>query len=186
MNSAKQTAIDLLQMQHEYDLEVFQAHGISGYEDLKQGQVMSALFDEMGELNHEVKKRWCWWKKTQAEEDMEKIKEELADVMHFIFMIVNAHLSECFEGTKKGSVDQQIGYMNFENFWRGFGLNPAVEKGLIVFYMRDLIQNPMHNPWKTGWNLRKLIAGCGLSVEEAIEAYKAKNAINRQRVKDGY
>lgn len=32
-----------------------------------------AILDEIGELTHELKANWCWWKKSQAPVDNEKV-----------------------------------------------------------------------------------------------------------------
>ena len=42
-----------------------------------------AILDEIGELTHELKANWCWWKKTQAPVDNEKVLGELVDIWHF-------------------------------------------------------------------------------------------------------
>lgn len=181
----RQTVIDLLHMQYEYDQLVFKAHSIGGYDKIADNALQSALIDECGELNHEVKKRWCWWKNSQGEEDMDKVKEELADVMHFIFMIINKQLSKDFK-ERKGSVTQNIGNQFFNLFALGFCEPVETEKGIIASYLRDLIGSQIHSPYHTGWTLHKLIAACGISDEEAVESYKAKNLVNRKRVQDGY
>ena len=40
-------------------------------------RVAFALIDEIGELVHELKGDWCWWKATQKPVDRNKVLEEL-------------------------------------------------------------------------------------------------------------
>lgn len=42
-----------------------------------------AYFDELGELTHEMKPNWNWWKIKNAPIDMPRVREELSDVLHF-------------------------------------------------------------------------------------------------------
>ena len=34
-----------------------------------------ASFDELGEVNHEMKAEWCYWKKSQEPVNRDKLKE---------------------------------------------------------------------------------------------------------------
>ena len=54
-----------------------------GNEKYTWDNLLHALFDELGELNHELKAKWCWWKKTQEPVDREKLLEEYVDCIHF-------------------------------------------------------------------------------------------------------
>ena len=51
-------------------------------------QVRVALLTEIGELAQELKPDWVWWSKPGAkkEVDREKVRDELADVLHFILL----------------------------------------------------------------------------------------------------
>lgn len=42
-----------------------------------------AYFDEFGELSHELKSKWNWWKKINPKPFREKVLEEMSDVLHF-------------------------------------------------------------------------------------------------------
>jgi dimeric dUTPase (all-alpha-NTP-PPase superfamily) len=42
------------------------------------------ILDEVGELTHELKANWCWWKKTQPPVDEKKVLGELVDIWHFV------------------------------------------------------------------------------------------------------
>lgn len=42
-----------------------------------------SYFDELGELTHEMKPNWNWWKIKNAPIDIPRVREELSDVLHF-------------------------------------------------------------------------------------------------------
>lgn len=42
-----------------------------------------AYFDEFGELSHELKSKWNWWKKINPKPFRAKVLEEMSDVLHF-------------------------------------------------------------------------------------------------------
>lgn len=152
----------MLTLQKEYDQMVFEAHGISGYEDISWEQLSLALLDELGEFNHELKARWCWWKKTQAPVDHDKALEELVDVLHFVLMACN-----------KAGIDKLKHYEIFDG-----GLPEMYHS--IVF---DIAEGFPQDLFKTF----ALIADkTGFEPDEIYDAYRRKNAINRQRVRDNY
>ncbi len=74
----QEMVLDMLERQHKYDRAIEKAHGIQ-IRALGSDRLKAALLDEVGELNHAMKSRWCWWKKTQAPEDRDEVLEELAD-----------------------------------------------------------------------------------------------------------
>lgn len=77
---------DMLERQKKYDAEVFKKHNVSY---VSKSQLESALFDELGELMHAQKADWCWWKKTQAPVDKQKVLGELVDIWHFVLSYQN-------------------------------------------------------------------------------------------------
>ena len=42
-----------------------------------------AYFDELGELTHELKSEWNWWKNNNENPKKEKVLEEMSDALHF-------------------------------------------------------------------------------------------------------
>lgn len=59
----------MLQMQAKLDEAIMKEYGlICIYEE----NLSFAILDEVGELTHELKANWCWWKKTQAPVDEKK------------------------------------------------------------------------------------------------------------------
>ena len=55
-----------------------------GEEAMTEEKLELAIIDELGELTHELKGDWCWWKKTQKPVDRKRVLEELVDVYHFV------------------------------------------------------------------------------------------------------
>ncbi|WP_289501700.1 dUTP diphosphatase, partial [Faecalibaculum rodentium] len=50
----------MLKLQAKLDERIVQGNGIT-YKDLLEGnRYVSAILDELGELNHELKGDWCW------------------------------------------------------------------------------------------------------------------------------
>lgn len=77
---------EMLQMQAKLDEAIMKEYRL---EELDEEKLNMAILDEIGELTHELKGNWCWWKKTQAPVDMSKVLGELVDVWHFILSYTN-------------------------------------------------------------------------------------------------
>lgn len=54
-----------------------------GFDKIDTTLIQIAYLDEVGELIHELKPLWCYWKKSQKEVDKQRVLEELADCLHF-------------------------------------------------------------------------------------------------------
>ena len=54
-----------------------------GFDKIDTALIKIAYLDEVGELIHELKPLWCYWKKAQKEVDKQRVLEELADCLHF-------------------------------------------------------------------------------------------------------
>ena len=90
--SKKMLAV-MIEKQKAYDQAVLEKMGMS--KPPKMENIVLALIDEMGELNHELKSDWCYWKKSQKQKDKIAIGEELADVWHFALSLI------CYTGCDK-------------------------------------------------------------------------------------
>ena len=77
--------LEMKKMQAALDAAIEKEHGVKKTFE----KMYLALFDELGELNHELKGEWCYWKKTQKPVDREKVLEELVDAWHFALSISN-------------------------------------------------------------------------------------------------
>lgn len=160
---------NMLDMQRRLDDKVEAVHNCTiGIKNLEM-----ALLDKIGELTHELKYTWCWWKKTQPQVDEEKVLGELVDIWHFVLSWQNN-----FNGGEEGLLtDEQLMEKVDNSRW-------AIEehgKGIVI-KLADL----------SYFSLRKvepLIAiteHLGFTVEQIYEAYCGKNKINYQRLKEGY
>lgn len=90
MTSNKELTLKKLVAQFETD-KGSHAKTNTNYAELRKKNAISrAVLDEIGELNHELKYNWNWWKLTQSKPDKERILDELADVEHFLLSYVIA------------------------------------------------------------------------------------------------
>lgn len=164
---------DMLQMQEKLDEHMFQRSGVS-YEQLlrPKGQPYAqpyrlAIMDELGELNHELKGEWCWWKQTQPPVDREKVLGELVDVLHFV---LSWQVAE--EGGYPLPAPAVIAYAYYE-----------LEGSATVLDMAAALTECKRSP--AGWFLA-LMRGLKFDLPEVYEAYKKKNAENHRRQDSGY
>lgn len=161
---------EMLQMQAKLDEAIMKEYGL---DEIDEEKLCFAILDEVGELTHELKGNWCWWKKTQPPVDKEKVMEELVDVWHFVLSYQNH-----FINGEKGIEYTCTFKRNSKNI---LSLMRNNEFGLTVAFS-DLVS------WK--WNkLERLTAineYLGFTIERVYEAYCEKNKINYQRLKEGY
>lgn len=85
-NSDVELIKEMLQMQAKLDEAIMKEYGL---EEIEEEKLNMAILDEIGELTHELKANWCWWKKTQAPVDDARVLEELVDVWHFVLSYQN-------------------------------------------------------------------------------------------------
>lgn len=76
----KEKLLEMLQMQQSLNERILKEHGT---EKCTDDNLYYALLDEIGELNHELKAEWCWWKKTQSAINYGRVLEEYIDCIHF-------------------------------------------------------------------------------------------------------
>jgi len=157
---------EMFELQKVYDDRVFREFGIR---DVEERRWEAAWLDELGELNHELKSRWCWWKKTQKPENREKVLEELVDVWHFGLM----YMHKC--GDRKIDWPVKL-YNEMKGIIAMTGWMPAD----CVGESQDEYDDYM------AINLIGLSASCGFTMTEVYEAYKKKNAENHARMDRGY
>lgn len=160
----------MLKKQAKLDKSIMEEYGL---EELDEEKLNLAILDEIGELTHELKAGWCWWKKTQPPVDKEKVLEELVDVWYFVLSYQNH-----FINGEKGIENTCMVKRNSKNI---LSLMRNNEFGLTVAFS-DLVS------WK--WNkLERLTAiteYLDFTIEDVYQAYCGKNKINYQRLKEGY
>lgn len=160
----------MLQMQSKLDEAIMKEYGL---DEIDEEKLNMAILDEVGELTHELKANWCWWKKIQAPVDNEKVLGELVDIWHFILSWQNH-----FINGEKGIEYTCTFKRNSKNI---LSLMRNNEFGLTVAFS-DLVS------WK--WNKLERATAIteylGFTIEDVYQAYCGKNKINYQRLKEGY
>lgn len=159
---------EMLKKQENLDKSIMSAYGLKKITDDK---LAFAILDEVGELTHELKGDWCWWKKTQPPVDMGKVLGELVDIWHFVLSYQNnINLGEMslYEFEKEKSEVNGI-------------LLPMRAESLP--YVLVYIATCGHHMLET---LIAVTEYLGFTIEQVYEAYCDKNKINYQRLKEGY
>lgn len=160
----------MLKMQSKLDQAIMVEYGL---DEIDEEKLNLAILDEVGELNHELKANWCWWKKTQAPVDNEKALGELVDLFHFVLSYQN----------------------NFDDGEEGLGSAPDVKKKVKNILTRLNEGDANLSSILCGLidfqidNIPRLIAiteYLGFTVEQVYKAYCDKNKVNYQRLKEGY
>lgn len=160
---------EMLKMQAKLDEAIMKEYGL---DEIDEENLRMAILDEVGELTHELKGNWCWWKKTQEPVDMGKVLGELVDVWHFVLSYQNH-----FDYGMQGIINRCMFLKNIEKHLdllkaKDYEL-PEIFSDLVVFE----------------YKLERLIAiteYLGFSVEDVYQAYCDKNKVNYQRLKEGY
>ncbi len=161
---------EMLQMQAKLDKAIMDEYGL---DEIDEEKLNMAILDEVGELTHELKANWCWWKKSQAPVDNEKVLGELVDIWHFILSWQN-HFMRGEEGLRK----EKVMIETIKQYVWGLK-NQKKEFGYVL---TDL-------PCYADSRVEILIAiteYLGFEVEQVYEAYCDKNKVNYQRLKEGY
>lgn len=161
---------EMLQMQAKLDEAIMKEYGLK---KINERNLTFAILDEVGELTHELKGDWCWWKKSQAPVDEEKVLGELVDIWHFVL----SHQNHFGSGEEELRAEEQL----IENAKRYFREIKTFLKG-IIYLLADLT-------CITEGKLERLIAiteYLGFTIEDVHKAYCDKNKVNYQRLKEGY
>jgi dimeric dUTPase (all-alpha-NTP-PPase superfamily) len=161
---------EMLKMQAKLDEAIMKEYGLK---EIDEEKLSFAILDEVGELTHELKANWCWWKKTQAPVDKEKVLGELVDIWHFVLSWQNN-----FNGGEEGLLtDEQLMEKVDDNRW-------SIEEygSGIVIKLAELSSFSL-------WKVEPLIAiteYLGFTIEQVYDAYCDKNKVNYQRLESGY
>lgn len=157
----KEKIIEMLHIQEALDKSFME---YMGNDKLDINKVKMALFDELGEVNHEMKAEWCYWKKSQKPVDRENLKEELADVWHFALTLHRLRYGFSFDYFILGSMIKKTWFLNwFENICE------IVERNCYELYYTFLLTEKL-----------------GFTFDEMYDAYIKKNKENYERMKRGY
>lgn len=161
---------EMLQMQAKLDEAIMKEYGLA---EIDKENLKMAILDEVGELTHELKGEWCWWKKTQAPVDRKKVLGELVDIWHFVLSWQNH-----FKDGEEGMINARAVVRNSK---RILNLIKTKEYRLSE-ELSDLVAWPL-------CKLERLIAIAeylGFTIEQVYEAYCDKNKVNYQRLESGY
>jgi dimeric dUTPase (all-alpha-NTP-PPase superfamily) len=155
---------EMIQMQMALDSAIYDGNNVEYNEE----KCYLALFDELGELNHELKKIWCWWKKTQKEVDRQRVLEELVDCYHF-GMSIYYH--------KYGD---NLASANYET--------RLVERNAKTFTLNELYRAVINTSSKNFIlsTLFILTYKLDFTMEDVYQEYKRKNQENYDRLARGY
>lgn len=143
-----------------------------GQDSMTEEKLELAIIDELGELTHELKGDWCWWKKTQKPVDRKRVLEELVDVYHFVMT------SEMMR--RYSSTDKEIDFiLNKYNFYISYF--DEIKNERLDYLIGDISATCD----KLG-ELLKLTKCLGFKFDEVYQEYLNKNMINYERLQNGY
>lgn len=158
---------EMFQMQESLNENILNEFGKNA---MTREKLNMAIIDELGELTHELKGDWCWWKKTQKPVDRKRVLEELVDVYHFVMT---------WEMFKRNEYKIEYILKAYAIEILSFGTN--VEKEPIDY----IICRMMLDNHKLDW-LLKLTEILKIPFNEVYREYLNKNKINYERLKNGY
>lgn len=163
---------EMLVMQKTLNNAIMKEKGLTfGGDKFNFTTLKRAIIDEVGELNHELKATWCWWKNTQAEPNNEKVLEELVDVWHFV---MSRHYLRIDAGRGDVETDTKIIALD--------GIRDATKDELLEY-------DPIIQFLESYMDLDDMIAltySLGYEIEDVYNMYIKKNKINFERLKNGY
>ncbi len=129
-----------------------------------------AIVDEVGELNHELKPQWCWWKEKPGDVNRDKALVELVDIWHFCLSLMIHHSSVKLEDIAEG--------LNYElrSFYSPAALLANIGSGFVGKLQLQAVFEQL-----IGWG-----NNFGFDFPTVYEAYKKKNEENNARAKSNY
>ena len=161
---------EMLKMQAKLDEAIMKEYGLYTIDEEK---LSFAILDEVGELTHELKGNWCYWKKTQPPVDGEKVLGELVDIWHFVLCEQNiCNFGEMTLGS----------YLQEKEIVDTFLERLKSKRVFLPLFLTELVRRDCYS-------IETLIAiteYLGFTIEQVYSAYCNKNKINYQRLKEGY
>lgn len=160
----------MLKKQAKLDKAIMEEYGLT---EINKDNLMMAILDEVGELTHELKGDWCWWKKTQPQVDEEKVLGELVDIWHFVLCEQNiCNFGEMTLGS----------YLQEKEIVDTFLERLKSKRVFLPLFLTELVRRDCYS-------IETFIAiteYLGFTIEQVYSAYCNKNKINYQRLKEGY
>lgn len=162
---------EMLQKQAKLDETIMKEYGLT---EIDEAELNMAILDEVGELTHELKGNWCWWKKTQPKVDRKKVLGELVDVWHFVLSYTNNfNDGESMFDTETDEFDRGYKYYLSKTHFNKNALTNLYSE-LIDSWLEKLII------------LVVITEYLGFKIEQVYKAYCEKNKVNYQRLESGY
>lgn len=158
---------ELLEMQRVLDENILRNKGIREY---PKENMQIALFVELGELMNELPTLFKHWK-SSAVDNREKALVEYVDCLHFALSLTN-NIGEAFD--KDLSLSPDIYNYNSHTV-------TLLAEMKISSLMKNIIQFEGNLSYLFGLGVK-----LGFEWDEIYNAYKDKNAINYQRLKENY
>lgn len=157
---------ELLEMQKALDDAFMKSNGLV-YDEQIADNMRVALIVEVGELMNEFPTKFKHWKKT-AIDNREKGLIEFVDCLHFVLSLFNYEkpaFSTCLEYDRNNELKN-----GNDSLYENLSLITSVDyqsetKILYLFELGNYL---------------------GFTWEEIYQAYKAKNEVNYERIKNGY
>lgn len=171
----------MLELQSKLDKSLLEkGRSLGKIKDYDPNRVIYAFIDEIGELTHELKGNWCWWKATQKEVDNEKVLDELVDVWHFALSLLNYGKYQ-FDFTKEflDHIFDEVSMildntLDIMHDLRKFKYKNDLRKDLTVYADNLAI------------DMLFLTYSLGFTIDDVYLGYKKKNAENFERIASGY
>lgn len=160
----------MLKKQDELNSAIMKEFGLT---TISKEQIDMTTLDEIGEFTLELKGDWCWWKKSQEPVNRNKALEELADVFHFVLIYELLYGKRTYLDDPEYDLESPRDYMPMVQVDIGFGIANAL---ITILKLAD--GRLMY--------LLALSEHLGFCLEEVYAAYMRKNAINMERLKNGY
>lgn len=155
---------EMFQMQREVD-ELFHR----GVYEFPKEQLQLALLDEIGELNHELKPDWCYWKKSIKPKEYAKVLEEYVDCLHFVLSLCAEH------GDTKFGASHVYSTCVVESRTKTY-----------TIYFKILQYIGFDNPRQALVWFFRLGNRLGISLDDVYNAYVSKNKVNYERLNGDY
>lgn len=165
----KEQLKEMFQMQRALNKNILDEFG---EEAMTEEKLELAIIDELGELTHELKGDWCWWKKTQAPVNRQRVLEELVDVYHFV---MTSEMMRRYSSTD-GVIDIILNQYEFS-----INHFDELEKERLDYLIGDISYS-----YDKLTVLLQLTKCLGFKFDEVYQEYLNKNMINYERLQNGY
>lgn len=157
--------LEMAKMQESLDEALLEkGRQLGKIEEFDRERTTFALIDEIGELVHELKGDWCWWKATQKPVERAKVLEELVDAWHFGLSLDNHN---------------PIYKLDNVELYTGASI-------LITYFISKIIEYADWGYLLVTPELYKLTYALGFTMEDVYNGYIAKNKENYERIERGY